>query len=51
MSCSTCSCAKKGGDFDLPEQISAGKRSVGDYDIHIDREYTVRHEEMPLERI
>lgn len=51
MSRSTCSYAKKGDEFDVPERSPAGKRSMGDYDIHIDREYTVRHEEIPLERV
>jgi pheromone alpha factor receptor len=51
MSCSTCSYAKKGDDVDVLERSFAGKRSVGDYDIQIDREYTVRHEEIPLERV
>jgi pheromone alpha factor receptor len=51
MSCSTCSYAKKVDDFDVPERSPAGKRSLGDYDIQIDHEYTVRHEEIPLERV
>ena len=50
MSCSTCSYTKKGDDFDAAARSPAGKRSMGDRDIHID-EYTVRHEEIPLERV
>ena len=51
MSCSTCSYAKTGDDFDVPQRSPACKRSMGDYNIQIDREYTVRHEEIPLERV
>lgn len=51
MSCSTCSYTKKGDDFDAPERGPTGNRGMGDCDIHIDREYTVRHEEIPLERV
>lgn len=51
MSCSTCSYAKKGDDFDVSERSPASKRSMGDYDIQIARKYTVLHEEIPLERV
>lgn len=51
MSCSTCSYAKKVDDFDVLERSPAGNRSMGDYDIQIGHEYTVRHEEVTLERV
>lgn len=52
MSCSTCSYVKKSDAFDTPEYSSSEKRSMaGDDGIHVDREYTVRHEAIPLEHV
>lgn len=52
MSCSTCTYANKSGNFDTPEHSAASKKSVGgDYDIHVDCEYTIHHEEILLERV
>ena len=52
MSCSTCSYVKKTEDFDLSEYSPAGKGGITEDDgIHVDHQYTVHHETIPLERV
>ncbi|KAJ8109374.1 hypothetical protein OPT61_g7504 [Boeremia exigua] len=52
MSCSTCTYTKKGDDLEVPGYNSTGKRRMAEDDgIHIDQEYTVHHEAIPLDRV
>lgn len=52
MSCSSGTYGKKGDDLGTLDPSPAGNRGMaGDDGIHIGREFTVRHEELPMEHV